>query len=48
MFYLNTNLKDNNLGTLWRFFKGKVDDIRLYNRALSPLEVIQLYDLEKQ
>jgi hypothetical protein len=38
---------DSNLGTLWRFFKGKVDDVRLYNRALSRLEVQQLYDLEK-
>lgn len=38
---------DSNLGTLWRFYKGKMDDVRLYNRALSPLEVIQLYDLEK-
>jgi hypothetical protein len=38
---------DSNLGTLWRFYKGKMDDVRLYSRALSPLEVIQLYDLEK-
>lgn len=38
---------DSNLGTLWRFFKGKIDDVRLYNRALSRLEVQQLYDLEK-
>ncbi len=38
---------DSNLGTLWRFYKGKMDDVKLYHRALSPLEVIQLYDLEK-
>lgn len=38
---------DSNLGTLWRFYKGKMDDVKLYNRALSPLEVIQLYELEK-
>jgi len=38
---------DSNLGTLWRFFKGKIDDVRLYNRALSRLEVQQLYELEK-
>ncbi|MDA7676359.1 hypothetical protein N8584_00040 [bacterium] len=28
-------------------FKGSVDDIRIYNRALSELEVKELYDLEK-
>ena len=27
--------------------KGKVDDVRIYNRALSDAEVKALYDLEK-
>ncbi|QMW03111.1 LamG domain-containing protein [Spirosoma foliorum] len=34
----------------WRldeFFKGKLDDIRIYNRGLSETEVAQLYDSEK-
>jgi hypothetical protein len=30
-----------------RFFKGSIDDVRIYNRALSAAEVIALYDLEK-
>ena len=28
-------------------FKGSIDDIRIYNRALSAKEVKALYDLEK-
>lgn len=28
-------------------FNGKVDDVRVYNRALSPAEVLQLYSLGK-
>ena len=28
-------------------FKGSIDDIRIYNRALSADEVKALYDLEK-
>ena len=27
-------------------WKGKIDDIRIYNRALSDTEVIELYKLE--
>ncbi len=27
------------------FFNGKIDDVRIYNRALSPTEVKQLYNL---
>ncbi|MDP7281545.1 MAG: lectin-like protein, partial [Candidatus Poribacteria bacterium] len=30
-----------------RYFKGALDDLRLYNRALSEAEVATLYDLEK-
>jgi hypothetical protein len=29
------------------FFRGTIDDVRIYNRALSPEEVKALYDLEK-
>ena len=29
------------------FFKGSIDDVRIYNRALSAEEVKALYDLEK-
>jgi len=28
------------------FWSGKIDDVRIYNRALSPLEVQQLYSYE--
>jgi hypothetical protein len=28
------------------FFAGSIDDIRIYNRVLSPLEVAQLYSIE--
>jgi uncharacterized protein (TIGR02145 family) len=36
---------DNDLGTLWRFFSGKLDDIAIYNRALTATEIQQLYSL---
>lgn len=36
---------DNFLGSLWRYFNGKLDDIAIYNRALSPTEIQQLYNL---
>ena len=29
------------------YFKGKMDDIRLYNRVLSDTEVTAIYNLEK-
>lgn len=32
---------------LRNYFKGKIDDLRFYNRALSAKEVKALYDLEK-
>lgn len=31
-----------------RFFKGQIDDVRIYNRALSPQEVTALYDLDSK
>jgi hypothetical protein len=33
---------DNNGGTLWRFFSGKIDDIRIYRRILSDAEIAHL------
>ena len=35
-----------NRGALWPGFKGSIDDIRIYNRALSEAEVAALYELE--
>jgi hypothetical protein len=35
---------DNNLGTLWRFFQGKLDDIGIWNRALTDQEISDLYN----
>jgi hypothetical protein len=29
---------------LWRYFNGKIDDIGIWNRALTPSEVTQLYN----
>jgi hypothetical protein len=34
---------DNAFDTYNRFFNGKIDDITIYNRALSPVEIQQLY-----
>ena len=30
-----------------KYFKGSIDDVRIYNRGLSAEEVKALYDLEK-
>jgi hypothetical protein len=38
---------DNYGGPYWRFFTGELDDIRIYNRALSEAEVKELYEFEK-
>jgi len=27
-----------------QYFQGSIDDVRIYNRALSPTEVTRLYD----
>jgi hypothetical protein len=35
---------DNNQGTYWRFFDGKIDDIAIWNRPLSDSEVAQVYN----
>ena len=34
-------------GVSYSFFYGGMDDIRLYNRILSPAEVVQLYNIGK-
>ena len=33
-----------NINSLWRFFEGKLDDIAIYNRALTPQEIQNLYN----
>jgi len=35
---------DNNRGTYWRFFDGRIDDIAIWNRPLSDSEVAQVYN----
>jgi len=39
-----SGIEDN----LWQTFTGDMDDIRIYNRALSSAEVTELYNLETQ
>ena len=34
-------------GTLDRFFNGSIDEVRIYNRALSQAEITRLYKLKK-
>jgi len=34
---------DNNKGVLWRFLNGKLDDIGIWNRALTQQEITTLY-----
>ncbi len=34
---------DNFNGNIWRFFNGTIDDIGIWNRALTPCEVKKLY-----
>lgn len=36
---------DNNLNTIYRFFNGKLDDIGIWNRALTATEIQQLYTM---
>jgi hypothetical protein len=36
---------DNNQGSYWRFFDGKIDDIAIWNRPLSDSEVVQVYNV---
>jgi hypothetical protein len=34
---------DNNMNNIYRLFNGKLDDIGIWNRALTPTEIQQLY-----
>jgi hypothetical protein len=42
---ISQNLFFGKEGSIGRFFKGRIDDIAIYNRALTPEEVLQLYTL---
>jgi hypothetical protein len=37
---------DSNNGTIWRFFKGKIDEVKIYNRALTVQEIEYQYNVE--
>ncbi|HEY4714989.1 MAG TPA: LamG-like jellyroll fold domain-containing protein, partial [Candidatus Paceibacterota bacterium] len=41
-FYIGARLTS---GALSAFFNGTIDDVRIYNRALSATEIKQLYNL---
>ena len=43
---INVHLGSSN-GSYYFFEGGSIDDVRIYNRALSAEEVKALYDLEK-
>jgi hypothetical protein len=36
-----------NYPAYWQVFKGNLDDVRVYNRALSPAEVLAIYNSTK-
>lgn len=43
---VNSNLEIGRFGdNPWYYFDGKIDEVRIYNRALSASEVAQLYNL---
>jgi hypothetical protein len=35
---------DNSIGNIWRYFDGKLDDIGIWNRALTQQEITNLYN----
>jgi hypothetical protein len=41
----NNNSGNNNFN--FNFFKGSIDDVRIYDRALSDEEILQLYNLKE-
>jgi len=43
----DTNLRIGRVGAADRYFDGKIDEVRIYNRALSAAEVLELYNLTK-
>jgi len=44
--YMGLNPKRNNKGALVRFYEGQIDDVRVYDYALSQGEVLYLVDHE--
>ncbi len=48
--FSNANNQDMTIGVMnagsWYPFNGKIDDIILYNRAITPIEVSELFNLE--
>ena len=40
----NTNIVDIGASGGTRYFKGLIDEVRIYNRALSPAEILQHYN----
>lgn len=42
--HIGLNPKRNNKGNLVRFYDGQMDDLRLYDYALSPSEILYLVD----
>lgn len=43
--YLSIGCRQQNSGTLIEYFNGKIDELRIYKRALSPNEMAQLADI---
>lgn len=43
--YLSIGCRQNTAGSLMEFFNGKIDELRIYKRALSPNEMAQLADI---
>jgi len=43
----NTNLNIGSSSSLIQYFNGKIDDVRIYNRALSPAEIEATYNASK-
>jgi photosystem II stability/assembly factor-like uncharacterized protein len=43
---LPINIGADQFGSMSNFFSGSLDDIRIYNRALSDAEILQLYNIE--
>jgi hypothetical protein len=42
-----TGLRIGSRGDNYAYFNGLIDDVRIYNRALSPAEIQALYNAQK-
>jgi hypothetical protein len=42
--YPNINLADSPDNYYWEEFQGEIDDVQVYNRALSPEDILWLYN----